>query len=93
MIWFTWRQFRTQTWITVGLLAAVGVLLLITSGSINDAYASVAACQGDCTAEIETFLREVREGINGPVYDLAMALVVLQSSRDRRLLGRPTAGS
>ena len=62
MIWFTWRQFRTQTWITVGALAALGVLLVIFARSIEDMYtaANVAACQGDCTAVIDNFLSQVR---------------------------------
>jgi hypothetical protein len=73
MIWFTWRQFRTQTWLTVAALAALGVLLVITGRSIADAYdtANVAACGSDCTTAIDTFLREVRTGTSGTVYDLA----------------------
>jgi hypothetical protein len=76
MIWFTWRQFRTQTWITVGALAALGVALIITGRSIADAYAAanVAACQVDCANAIDNFLREVRVGTNGTVYDLATAI-------------------
>ena len=77
MIWFTWRQFRTQTWITVGALAALGVVLVITGRSIADAYtaANVAACQGDCTTAIDNFLREVQNSISGTVYDLATPLL------------------
>jgi hypothetical protein len=79
MIWFTWRQFRTQTWLTVAALAALGVLLVITSRSIADAYdtANVAACGSDCTTAIDTFLREVRTGTSGTVYDLATATMYL----------------
>ena len=49
MTWLTWRQFRTRSWITVGGLAAVGVVLVITGRSIADAYASanVAGCGND----------------------------------------------
>jgi hypothetical protein len=73
MIWFTWRQFRTQTWITVGGLAVVAVLLVITARSIADAYdaANVAGCGNNCTNAIETFLRNARNGTSGTVYDLA----------------------
>lgn len=73
MIWFTWRQFRTQTWITVGGLAVVAVLLVITARSIADAYdaANVAGCDNNCTNAIETFLRDARNGTSGTVYDLA----------------------
>jgi hypothetical protein len=79
MIWFTWRQFRTQTWLTVAALAALGVLLVITGRSIADAYdtANVAACGSDCTTAIDTFLREVRTGTSGTVYDLATATMYL----------------
>lgn len=37
MIWFTWRQFRTQTWITAGALAVLAALLVVTGLSIADA--------------------------------------------------------
>ena len=65
MIWSTWRQFRTQTWIAIGALAALGVALVITGRSIADAYAAanVAACPGDCTTAIDTFLSGVTAGM------------------------------
>jgi hypothetical protein len=80
MIWFTWRQFRTQTWITVGALAAVGVLLVITGRSIADAYdaANVAACGGgDCGSAIDTFLDDVETGSTSTVYNLATVTLYL----------------
>jgi hypothetical protein len=57
MIWFTWRQFRTQTWFTIGALAALGVVLVITGRSIADAYAdaNVAACGSDCATPSTAF--------------------------------------
>ena len=77
MIWFTWRQFRTQTWITVGALAALSVALIITARSIADAYdaANLAACGSDCANAIANFLREVTAGTSGTVYDLATAIM------------------
>lgn len=76
MIWFTWRQFRTQTWVTVGALAALGVLLVITGRSIADAYAdTLAGCQGDCTVAVDAFLRRIRAGTSGTVYDLSTVLM------------------
>jgi ABC-2 family transporter protein len=79
MIWFTWRQFRTPTWITVGALAALGVVLVITGRSIVDAYdaANVAACGSNCPAAIDNFLREVRTSTSGTVYDLANMLMLV----------------
>ncbi|MGH9252608.1 MAG: ABC transporter permease subunit [Acidimicrobiales bacterium] len=75
MIWFTWRQFRTQTWITATALAALGVVLVISGRSIADAYtaANIAACEGDCSTAINNFLNQVRSGTNGTVYNLANA--------------------
>ena len=79
MIWFTWRQFRTQAWITVGALAAAGVLLVITGRSIADAYddANVAACGRDCSSVIDNFLHDARSGAAGTVYGLATATMYL----------------
>ena len=28
MIWFTWRQFRTQTWVTLGALIVIPLAVL-----------------------------------------------------------------
>ncbi len=77
MIWFTWRQFRTQTWVTVGALAALGVLLFVTGQSIADAYAAanVATCQGDCAAAVDRFLAQVYGGTSETVYNFATATV------------------
>jgi len=79
MIWFTWRQFRTQTWITVAALAAGGVLLVVAGRSIADAYdaANVAACGTDCSAAITNFLTQVKTGVSGTMYDLATYSIYL----------------
>jgi hypothetical protein len=52
MIWCTWRQFRTQTWITLVALAALGAILVITGRNIADAYAAanVATCPATAPA-------------------------------------------
>jgi hypothetical protein len=75
MIWFTWRQFRTQIWITVAALALVGVALVITGIAIADAYAAVAACAGDCSAVIDIFLRRVASEPTVTVYGLGKMLL------------------
>jgi hypothetical protein len=75
MIWFTWRQFRTQTWVTIAALAVLGVLLVITGLSVADAYAELAACDGPCSTEIDLFLREVMSGSSGAVYGVATMLL------------------
>lgn len=77
MIWFTLRQFRTQTWVTVGALAALGAVLIVTRSSIADAYAdaNLAACGSDCATAIDNFLTQVRTSTSGTVYDLANASI------------------
>jgi ABC-2 family transporter protein len=79
MTWFTWRQFRTQTWITVAVLAALGAVLLLTSFSIADAYedANLAGCGNDCAAAIENFLFDVGRGNVATVYGLAATLALV----------------
>ena len=76
MTWFTWRQFRTQAWITVAALAALGVVLVVTGRSIADLYATTAAaCRGDCAASMRQFVLEARTGTNGRVYNLTTAVM------------------
>jgi hypothetical protein len=77
MTWFTWRQFRTQTWITAGALVALGVLLVIAGRSIADAYAAagVAGCDPNCDTAIDNFLRQAKSGIGGTVHGLANAIM------------------
>jgi hypothetical protein len=77
MIWFTWRLFRIQTWITIGALTVLAVLLAVTGRSIADAYAAanVAACHGDCSAAINSFLQQARNGTSGTVFNLATAMM------------------
>ncbi|ROT31948.1 hypothetical protein [Micromonospora sp. HM5-17] len=75
MIWFTWRQFRTSALIAVAVLAAFGILLLLTAGTITDLYAEVAACSSDCDAVTENFLIQVRDSAAGTVYHLALAVL------------------
>ncbi len=77
MIWFTWRQFRTQTWITVGGLAVIAVALAVAGHNLADLWTSsgAAACHSDCGTAISTFLDEVRSGINDKVYNYSLALM------------------
>jgi hypothetical protein len=79
MTWFTWRQFRTQAWFTVGALVAIGVLLLVTGRSIAEAYAdaAIATCRGDCSAAVTAFLNRAQAGTNGTVYTLSLVVMYL----------------
>jgi hypothetical protein len=74
MIWFTWRQFRTQTWITLAALAGLLAVLLITAGAITRAYTSAGldVCQGDCSTAVQAFLDVIRRGVAGPVYNVTL---------------------
>jgi hypothetical protein len=77
MIWFTWRQFRTQTWITVGALVLIAVALAITGHNLADLWTSsgAAACHSDCSTAVSTFLDQVHSGINDKVYNYSLALM------------------
>jgi hypothetical protein len=54
MIWVAWRQFRTQALLTLGLLAVLAVLVIVTGLHLRDVYSSLggAHCstRDDCTA-------------------------------------------
>ena len=73
MIWFTWRQFRSQTVIAAAALAAFGVLLLFTGRMITDLYAEVAACLDDCGGAVGVFLARFRSSAAFPTYLGALA--------------------
>ena len=75
MIWFTWRQFRSQTVIAAAALAAVGVLLLVTARIITDLYAGVAACRSDCDSLVTVFLAQFRGSAAFPAYLAALGAV------------------
>jgi len=76
MIWFTWRQFRIQTWIALGALAALGVLFAVAAGQIADLYAAsgLADCQAHCDSMVRTFLNSVGKGVSGAGYFLGLGL-------------------
>jgi ABC-2 family transporter protein len=77
MIWFTWRQFRTQTWITIGALAVIAVALAVTGRNLADLWTSsgAATCHTNCGTAVSTFLHEVRGGVGDTVYNFALALM------------------
>lgn len=77
MIWFTWRQYRSQTVIAAAALAALGLLLLVTTGIVTDLYAPVAACSGDCAGAMHTFVLKLHDTAAFPVYLAGVAAVYL----------------
>lgn len=60
MIWLTWRQFRVQAVVGLGLLAALAVVMLVSGLHLRDLYNSsgIATCKahGDCTTVEASFL-------------------------------------
>jgi hypothetical protein len=75
MIWFTWRQLRTQTVITASAVAALSVVLLISGRSIAHLYTGVTSCQSDCTTAVQVFLTGVRNSASGTLYYVALAVM------------------
>jgi hypothetical protein len=68
MIWFTLRQFRAQTWVTVTGLVVVGIALTITGLQIARLYTTsgLGGCATACDAAAQNFLNKA-----GPLADLA----------------------
>jgi len=80
MIWFTWRQFRTQTWIALGALAVLAIVLVVTGRALAEAYTSAGldACQGDCAEAVDAFLVTVRaNGLEAAYNAIVIAMYVV----------------
>ena len=60
MTWLAWRQFRTQAIVALGLLAAMGVVMLVTGLHLRDLYdtSGIVTCKvhRDCTTVEASFL-------------------------------------
>ena len=80
MIWLTWRQFRTQAVAVWALVAAFGLLLLVTGPHLVTLYrdSSFAACHSNCGEAAGNFLNQLA---NDPpyhtVYLLGALLIIL----------------
>ena len=80
MLWLTWRQFRAQATAVAALVAAFGVLLLVTGLRLASLYraSSLAACHRDCGQAAGNFLNQVGSGGGyHRIYTLGAALVYL----------------
>jgi ABC-2 family transporter protein len=77
MTWFTWRQFRTQTWITLGCLAAVVIVLAISGHDLADLWTSsgAAACHSHCGTATDSFITQVRSSFSDKIFNLSTALL------------------
>ncbi len=64
MLWLTWRQFRVQAAAVAALVAAFGVVLLVTGLRLASLYhaSSFAACHRDCGQAAGNFLSQVGSG-------------------------------
>ena len=61
MIWLTWRQFRIQAAVVAAMVAAFGLLLLVTGPNLAAAYhdSSFSACSSNCGQAAGNFLTQV----------------------------------
>jgi hypothetical protein len=79
MIWTTWRQFRTQTWVAIIALAAAAVALGATGIRLaalwNDSGA--ATCTRTCDATVESFIEQALVGPTNVIYGLSMFAMYL----------------
>jgi len=77
MIWLTWRQFRTQTWIAIGGLILGGLILLLSARSIAHLYSAsgAATCHDDCTAQTEAFRNGLYASANGLIYKVSTSVM------------------
>jgi hypothetical protein len=91
MIWFTWRQFRAQFWIAVGLIVAFGAAFVLAQREVMDAYTSsgLAACLTDCDSLVETFAQEVELGLAREIYQLGLAAMYVAPALIGAFWGAP----
>jgi len=77
MTWLTWRQFRSQTWVMVVGLIAVGAVLLAAAKAVSDLYTAsgAAACTTGCDRLIQNFLEQAQGGWTGLIYSAGLAIL------------------
>jgi ABC-2 family transporter protein len=76
MMWLTWRQARLQATVLAGIVAAFGLLLLVTGPHLVTLYrdSSFAACHSNCGGDAGTFLNQLA---GAPPYHLVYLLGAL----------------
>jgi ABC-type transport system involved in multi-copper enzyme maturation permease subunit len=79
MIWLTWRQFRTQAVVGLVLVAAVAVLYLSTRSAVLDIArdSGYASCTADCEQLASQFVKTVRSGYLGRLYQIGAVVLFL----------------
>ena len=80
MIWLTWRQFRIQAAVVSAIVAAFGLLLLVTGPHLVTLYrdSSFAACHSNCGQDAGNFLNTL--AADQPyhlIYLLGAVLIIL----------------
>ena len=94
MIWLTWRQFRTQTWVAVAALVAVAGVLALGAAEIAKLYtdSGLATCTADtCDNLINNFLLHARQSASGFAY--LGGLPILSAAAETRRRTRASSGS
>jgi ABC-2 family transporter protein len=79
MTWLTWRQFRSQTWVAIAGLIAIGVALLAAAKAVSDLYTAsgAAACRTSCDSVIENFLQQAQSGWTGVIYNAGIFVLYI----------------
>ncbi|MFD7546818.1 ABC transporter permease subunit [Streptomyces sp. NPDC059578] len=78
MMWLTWRQFRVQGAVALGVLAAFGVFLLVTGRNMRTGLTEIrAACGTGCGDSLNSYVQEQQTlaGLVGVVLIAAPALL------------------
>ena len=91
MIWFTWRQFRTQFWIALGLVVALGAAFVIAQREVMAMYTSsgLAACLTDCDSLVDIFVQDVVRGTAHEIYQLGIAVMYVAPALIGAFWGAP----
>jgi ABC-type transport system involved in multi-copper enzyme maturation permease subunit len=79
MTWFTWRQFRTQSWIALAGVVVVAAVLIVNGHRLSELYVSsgAATCHGDCGDALATFRTAAGTDVNTWIYNFTRAMMYL----------------
>jgi hypothetical protein len=92
MIWFTWRQFRTQAYVALVAVVVVGATLAVVAHQIADLYSGsgIVGCQPDeCATAVDNFLTTVSTSWLGPLTNIATAVLFLAPALIGAFWGAP----
>jgi hypothetical protein len=92
MIWFTWRQFRTQAYVALVAVVAVGATLAVVGHQIADLYSGsgIVGCHPeDCANALDNFLTSISTSWLDPVINIATAVLFLTPALIGAFWGAP----